>query len=116
LVQDGVAGSVDPSDLRGMVMRLGMQRLVQELLEGEQLDFLGVERYERGNDRRGYRNGYEPSHVATSEGRIAVQAPQVRQSAVPFESKLLVFLKGRNRDVGALGQRDVRARVVHAGH
>src|SRR5438094_3216692 len=95
LVQDGVAGTVERGELRGMVMRLGMQRLVQELLEGEQRDFLGVERYERTDERRGYRNGYEPTHVETGEGRIDLQAPQVRHSAVPFESKLLVFLKGR---------------------
>jgi putative transposase len=95
LVQEGLSGEVERGELRGMVMRLGMQRLVQELLEGEQRDFLGVDRYERAEERRGYRNGYAPTHVETGEGRIDVQAPQVRPSATPFESKLLVFLKGR---------------------
>jgi putative transposase len=102
LVQDGVAGDVERGELRGMVMRLGMQRLVQELLEGEQRDFLGVERYERAGERRGHRNGYEPTHVETGEGRIAVHVPQVRNSAEPFESQLLVFLKGRTATVERL--------------
>lgn len=95
LVQDGVGGEVDRGELRGALVRLGMQRLVQELLEGEQRDFLGVERYERGDARRGQRNGYESTHIATGEGRIEVQAPQIRNSPEPFESKLLVFLEGR---------------------
>jgi transposase-like protein len=95
LVQDGVGGEVDRGELRGALVRLGMQRIVQELLEGEQREFLGVDRYERGSERRGQRNGYEATHIATGEGRIAVDAPQVRNSSEPFESKLLVFLKGR---------------------
>lgn len=95
LVQDGVAGEVERGELRGMLVRLGMQQLIQELLEGEQRDFLRVERYERDAARRGQRNGYEPGHLETGEGRIAVQAPQVRNSSAAFESKLLVFLKGR---------------------
>lgn len=76
-------------------MRLGVQKLLQELLEAEQRDFLGVERYERDEQRNGRRNGYEPAHMETCEGRIEVQAPQVRDSSQPFQSKLLGFLKGR---------------------
>lgn len=102
LVQDGVGGEVDRGELRGALVRLGMQRLVQELLEGEQRDFLGVDRYERGNERRGQRNGYEPTQIVTGEGRIAVEAPQVRNSSPPFESQLLVFLKGRTATVERL--------------
>jgi putative transposase len=66
-----------------------------------------VERYpdlplERDAARRGHRNGYESTHLATGEGRIEVQAPQVRPSSPPFESKLLVFLKGRTATVERL--------------
>jgi transposase-like protein len=95
LVQEGIGGDVERGELRGMLLQLGMQRLVQELLEGEQRAFLGVERYARGEERRGYRNGYAPTHLETAEGRIDAQAPQVRGSPQPFESQLLVFLKGR---------------------
>ena len=95
LVVEGVSAEVGASDLRGTLVRLGIQRLLQELLEGEQRDFLGVERYERGEKRQGQRNGYERMHLETAEGRIGVEAPQVRNSAQPFESRLLAFLKGR---------------------
>jgi putative transposase len=123
LVQDGVGGDVDRGELRGALVRLGMQRLVQELLEGEQRDFLGVERYERGGERRGRRNGYEPTHLATGEGRVEVQAPQVRNSSQPFESKLLDFLKGRTATmerlvsemyVRGLSTRDIEAAFTDA--
>lgn len=69
--------------------------MLQALLEGEQRDFLGVGRYERNAARQGQRNGYEPAAIDTAEGRIAIQAPQVRNSPQPFQSKLLAFLKGR---------------------
>jgi putative transposase len=85
-----------------MIMRVGMQRVVQELLEAEQRDFLGVDRYERGGARNGHRNGYEQAHVETGEGRIAMQAPQVRGSDRPYESALLGFLKGRTAIVERL--------------
>jgi transposase-like protein len=95
MLQQGVTSEVAPSDLRGALVRLGLQRMVQELLESEQRDFLGAERYERGDARQGQRNGYERAHIETGEGRIELQAPQVRKSTQPFQSPLLAFLQGR---------------------
>jgi putative transposase len=95
LVQEGIGAEVERGELRGVLVRLGVPRLLQALLEGEQRDFLGVGRYERGEARQGQRNGYEPARVATAEGPIDLQAPQVRGSAQPFESRLLGFLRGR---------------------
>lgn len=95
LLRDGLPKASGQTELRGMLVRLGMQRLLQELLEGEQRDFLGVGRYERDKGRQGQRNGYEPAHIETAEGSIELQAPQVRNSAQPFQSPLLAFLKGR---------------------
>jgi transposase-like protein len=95
MLQEGVASEVAPSDLRSALVRLGLQRLLQELLESEQRDFLRADRYERANARQGQRNGYEPAHLETGEGRIELQAPQVRSSTQPFQSHLLAFLRGR---------------------
>jgi hypothetical protein len=39
LVHEGVAGSVEHGELCGMIMRLGMKGLDQELLESEQRDY-----------------------------------------------------------------------------
>jgi transposase-like protein len=77
------------------LLTLGAQRVVQELLEQEVTTFLGREHYRRGARRiRGYRNGYRIKRVPTAEGTIPVQVPQVRDTADPFQSRLLTFLTG----------------------
>ena len=68
--------------------RLALQHLLQELLEGEQTDFLGREHYEHKPGRGGWRNGYEPGTLKTSEGKVPVALPQVRNSETPFRSRL----------------------------
>lgn len=94
-------GGVDPgtniiSTLVDTVTRL----VVQQLLEGEQADYLGGRgRYERrAEGQRGSRNGYERGRVRTAEGAIDVRVPQVRESDEPYRSSLMSFLEG-NSDV-----------------
>ena len=62
-------------DMTSLIIRLGVERLIQEMLEEETKDYLGRSHYERrapGQAHRGYRNGYEPGHVRTGEGQIRV--------------------------------------------
>jgi putative transposase len=98
----GLAAETGQAELRGVLLRLGVRRMLQELLEAEQAEFIGAGRYERGADRDGRRNGYEPAHIDTGEGRFALEAPQVRGAATPFQSKLLAFLAGRTETVERL--------------
>jgi transposase-like protein len=94
VLKHGVDGQ---ADLTSTLLRLGAQRLVQEVLEEEVTDFLGRERYVRHRGQqphRGYRNGYEPGRVRTAEGEIPLQVPQVRATPEPFQSRLLTFLRG----------------------
>ncbi|HLW58552.1 MAG TPA: IS256 family transposase [bacterium] len=94
LLQNGVP---EGQDVTGVLLRLGAQRLAQELLEEEATDFLGRDRYVRHRSpdpHRGYRNGYEPGRVRTAEGEIPLQVPQVRQTPAPYQSRLLSFLRG----------------------
>jgi len=102
LLRDGFAEETEQAQLRGHLIRLGAQRLLCELLEAEQREFLGVGRYERSRSRQGRRNGYEPAHLESAEGRIELEAPQVRDSSEPFQSRLLGFLKGRTEIVDRL--------------
>jgi transposase-like protein len=69
-----------------------------ELLEAEQVDFLGGRgRYERrGEDQSGSRDGYEPGRVRSAEGAIDVAVPQVRGVGEPFRSSLMSFLDGNS--------------------
>jgi transposase-like protein len=80
---------------------LGAQHLGQEMLEQEVTDYLGRGHYERreeSNANSGYRNGYRPARMDTAEGRVQLQVPQVRESAEPYRSRLVDFLRG-NSDV-----------------
>ncbi len=92
LLAAGLQGDIN---VLSELLRLGAQRLVQEILEQEVIDFLGRDHYEhrgKGEPFTGYRNGYRLREVRTAEGQIAISVPQVRQTPVPFESRLLQFL------------------------
>jgi putative transposase len=78
--------------------------VVQELLEGEQGEFLGGRgRYERrGDDQVGSRNGYERGRLRTAEGFVDVAVPQVRGVGEPFRSTLMSFLEGNSEVLDSL--------------
>ena len=78
--------------------------VVQELLEGEQGDFLGGRgRYERrGEEQLGLRNGYERGRLRTAEGFVDVAVPQVRGAGEPFRSSLMGFLDGNSEVLESL--------------
>ena len=91
LYTNGIEGDYAPVS---MLFLLGTQRLVQELLEQEVTDHLGRDYYERrgpGEPANGYRNGYKPGKIRTSEGRIDIEIPQVRNT--DFESRVLAWLR-----------------------
>jgi putative transposase len=81
-------------DVRSLFIRLATQKLAQELLEAARTDFLGREHYERTDEFHGWRNGYEPTRLKTTEGEIPIEAPQVREASKPFRPPLLDFLRG----------------------
>src|SRR5262249_10231680 len=96
----GLAAETGQAELRGVLLRLGVRRLLQELLEAEQAEVIGAGRYERGADRDGRPNGYEPAPLGTGEWGLRVRAPP--GAWAPFQSKLLAFLAGRTETVERL--------------
>ena len=78
--------------------------VVQQLLEGEQQDFLGGRgRYDRrGDDQAGSRNGYERGRLRTAEGFVDVAVPQVRGAEGAFRSSLMGFLDGNSEVLESL--------------
>lgn len=78
--------------------------VVQELVEGEQGDFLGGRgRYERREEGQvGSRNGYERGRLRTAEGFVDVAVPQVRGAGEPFRSSLMSFLDGNSEVLESL--------------
>lgn len=114
------------TDITSTILQLGMERLVQELVEQEVSDYLGREHYQRrqpGQEHRGYRNGYEPGRVRSAEGEVRVQVPQVRDSPAAYRSQLMSFLQSHT-DVlerltvemyaRGLSTRDIEAAFVDA--
>jgi transposase-like protein len=70
----------DPAFLRGIV-----ERALQAVLEEEMTAHLGAARYERGEGRTGYRNGYKPRTLTTRVGVIELRVPQDRDGTFSTE-------------------------------
>jgi transposase-like protein len=66
-------------------------RLVfQTALEAEVTEFLGRDRYARGErGREGLRNGYSPVSIKTTAGEVSLQRPKTRGTDEKFASRLL---------------------------
>lgn len=96
LLSHGLDGE---EDVTTVLIRLGIERLVQEMLEQEVTDYLGREHYQRRRpeqEHRGYRNGYEAGRIRTAEGEVVVQVPQVRDGPQTYRSELMTFLRGHS--------------------
>jgi putative transposase len=52
--------------------------LVNAAMRAERENYLGVEPYQRSNERQGHANGYKPKTVQTRMGEITFAVPQVR--------------------------------------
>ncbi len=70
----------DPDFLRGIV-----ERTVQTILDAEMTAHLGAGRYERGEGRTGYRNGYKPRTLTTRVGPLELRVPQDRDGTFSTE-------------------------------
>ncbi len=70
-------------------IRASARCCLQEAIEQEVSCFLGRGHYRRGaRQREGYRNGYEAKSLASAEGPLQVQVPQLRATQEPFRSQL----------------------------
>ena len=98
-LQELLAGGAEcGSNIVSALVETVTRLVVQELLEGEQADYLGGRgRYERRTQGQvGSRNGYAPGRVRTAEGAFEVAVPQVRGAGEPFRSSLMGFLDGNS--------------------
>jgi putative transposase len=106
------------------VARLGVALLFQSAFEAEITEFLGRERYARGERiHEGLRNGHAPVTVRTSAGPITVQRSKLRGTHEPFTSRLLGIGVTRTKAleslviasfVRGLSVRDVEATLAEA--
>ena len=72
------------------VARLSVRLVFQSALEAEVTEFLGRDRYDRGERARaGHRNGYSDTTIKTTAGAVELKRPKVRGTLETFSSRLL---------------------------
>jgi putative transposase len=72
------------------VARAAVRLVFQTALEAEVSEFLGRERYARGErEREGSRNGYSDVTIKTTAGEVTLQRPKIRGTDEAFASRLL---------------------------
>src|SRR6202166_5301309 len=62
-----------------------LERIVQDVLEGEMDESLGAEKSERTRSRQGYRSGYYGRTLITRVGKLELRVPQDRQGRFSTE-------------------------------
>ncbi len=75
-----------PEDLVDLLSEDGAMRklltsVLNQVLERQMTDHLGVERYEHHADRQGYRNGSRERKLFTRVGTLTLQVPQTRDGS-----------------------------------
>jgi putative transposase len=104
LLSQGTPGG---ADLRSMLIRLAVRRIVEEALEAEVSDAVGRGYYQRGQapagpSGRGYRNGYRTGRLKSAEGAIEFAVPQVADRPEPFVSQVKQQVRGRSAELEEL--------------
>lgn len=114
----------DLAEVLEEVGRLATRLLMQAAVEAEVTEFLGRDRYARGERaREGSRNGYAPVTVKTTAGPVELSRPKLRGTDEAFASRL--FGKGVTRTnaleslviagyVRGLSTRDIEATLADA--
>lgn len=98
LLREGTA-----EDPKSELVRLGVKRVLEEVLEAGVRDLLGREYYERRSQGSpGYRNGYRRGRLKTSEGEVEHEVPQVRGVDSGSLRELRSQLAGRSEGLEGL--------------
>lgn len=106
-MSEGTTGQADVIRLRqdiSMLLRRRVLEAVQEVLDEELAQALGTHRYERSEERRGYRNGHERRRITTEVGPQTLEVPRGRVieedgSTREFQSEVVPRYARRTRQV-----------------
>jgi putative transposase len=106
-MSEGTTREADVIRLRENISTLLRRRVleaVQEVLDEELAQALGTGRYERSEERRGYRNGHETRRITTEVGPQTLEVPRGRiveddGSAREFQSEVVPRYARRTRQV-----------------
>jgi transposase-like protein len=91
-------------DPKAALVKLGIQRVIEEALEAAVRETVGRDSYaRRPAGAQGYRNGTRPGRLATREGEVRYAVPQVRDVPPEALRALRRRLKGRTPELERLG-------------
>src|SRR5262249_13772481 len=62
-----------------------LERVLNQVLEAQVSEQLHAGRYERTDERQGYRNGYKPRQLTTRVGTLTLRVPQGREGGFSTE-------------------------------
>lgn len=97
------AGQGDLAQVLEQVTSLSVRLMLQAALEAEVTEFLGRDRYQRGDrEREGHRNGYSSLTIKSTAGPIVLERPKLRGTAEAFASRLLGVAVSRTNALEAL--------------
>lgn len=80
LVQGLLSGTASESGLRSL-----LEQVLNQVLEAQVSEQIGATRYERTEERQGYRNGVRPRKLTTRVGPLTLRVPQVRDGEFSTE-------------------------------
>ena len=63
-----------------------LKELLENRLDQEMAEYLGVSRYEHASDRHDYRNGYYVRHLLTEMGDLELLVPRSRKGEVSLQA------------------------------
>lgn len=100
LFVEGAEGTENPTS---ELMRLATQLIVEEALEAKARDILGRDAYQRrASGQEGYRNGYRPGRLKSSEGNVEYAVPQLRDVSPEEMTRLRKLVSGRSEELERL--------------
>lgn len=71
-------GQVEASFFDSDIFRNLIEEILNEILQAQMTEHIGAEMYERGDSRRGHRNGYRFRRLYTRVGPLVLRVPQSR--------------------------------------
>ena len=89
-MKEGTTGEAEVIRLRQSIeaqMRRRILEAIEVVLEEELTEVLGTGRYERGEARRGYRNGHQTRRITTVVGAQTLEVPRGRIVEADGESR-----------------------------
>jgi transposase-like protein len=95
-ISDLLGHGIGRDDPLSELIRLAVQGMIEEALEGAVRDLLGRDYYRHGTETTGYRNGYRRGRVKTTEGEVSYASPQVREVDARALKELRKLLGGRS--------------------